>query len=33
MHDEQILDLFHPPEAFVKTLQAYISTVLPALKC
>ena len=29
----QILDLFHPPEAFAKNLRAYISTVLPALKC
>ena len=26
---KQILDLFHPPEAFAKNLQGYISTILP----
>ena len=31
--NKQILDLFHPSEAFAKNLRAYISTVLPALKC
>ena len=30
---KQILDLFHQTEAFAKNLRAYISTVLPALKC
>ncbi|PFX19004.1 hypothetical protein AWC38_SpisGene16592 [Stylophora pistillata] len=29
----QILNLFHPAEAFRRNLRAYISTVLPALKC
>ena len=29
----QILHLFHRSEAFAKNLRAYISTVLPALKC
>ena len=32
-NNKQILDLFHPAEAFAKNLRAYISTVLPALKC
>ena len=30
---KQILDSFHPSEAFTNNLRAYISTVLPALKC
>ena len=29
---KQILDLFHPSEAFAKNLRAHISTVLPTLK-
>ena len=31
--DGQILNQFHPAEAFRRNLRGYISTVLPALKC
>ena len=30
---KQILQLFHPSEAFANNLRAYISTILPSLKC
>ena len=30
---KQILQLFHPSEAFAINIRAYVSTVLPALKC
>ena len=30
---KQILQLFHPSEAFAINLRAYVSTILPALKC
>ena len=29
----QLLQLFHPSEAFAKFLRAYVSTILPSLKC
>lgn len=29
----QILNLFHPAEAFARNVRAYVSTLLPALKC
>ena len=30
---KQILQLFHPSEAFAINIRAYVSTILPALKC
>ena len=32
-NNRQILNLFHPTEAFRQNLRAYIASVLPALKC
>ena len=32
-HDREVLSFFHPPEAFALNLRAYISTLLPSLKC
>lgn len=33
VQDRETISFFHPPEAFAMNLRAYISTLLPSLKC